>query len=58
MLPRIFGMKPFHPHPLLRQRDLMTYASFVWPRSFPNLSAPEDRLFEVEPGSKILARCH
>ncbi|MFZ0819698.1 MAG: alpha/beta fold hydrolase [Candidatus Acidiferrales bacterium] len=51
-------MKPFRPHPLLRQRDLMTYASYVWPRSFPRLSAPEDRLFEVEPGSKILARCH
>jgi predicted alpha/beta-fold hydrolase len=51
-------MKPFRPHPLLRQRDLMTYASFVWPRRFPHLSSPEDRLFEVEPGSKILARCH
>src|SRR5580658_8723095 len=51
-------MKPFRPHPLLRQRDLMTYASLVLPRSFPHLPAPEDRLFEIEPGSKILARCH
>ncbi len=51
-------MKPFRPHPLLRQRDLMTYASFLWPRRFPRLSLSEDRLFEVEPGSKILARCH
>jgi predicted alpha/beta-fold hydrolase len=51
-------MKPFRPHPLLRQRDLMTYASFVLPRRFSNLSAAEDRLIEVEPGSKILARCH
>jgi predicted alpha/beta-fold hydrolase len=51
-------MKPFRPHPLLHQRDMMTYASFVIPRRFPNLPPPEDRLFEVEPGSKILARCN
>ena len=36
----------------------MTYASFVWSRRFPNIPAPEDRLFEVAPGSKILGRCH
>jgi predicted alpha/beta-fold hydrolase len=51
-------MKPFRPHPLLYQRDMMTYASFVIPRRFPNLLPHEDRLFEVEPGSKILVRCH
>jgi uncharacterized protein len=36
----------------------MTYASLVLPRRFPSLPASEDRLFEVEPGSKLLARCH
>ncbi len=54
----IDSMKPFHAHPLLLQRDLMTYASFVLPRRYPRLPPPENRLFEVEPGSKILARCH
>jgi predicted alpha/beta-fold hydrolase len=51
-------MKPFRPQPFLRQRDLMTYASFVWPRSFPKITPHEDRFFEVEPGSKILIKCH
>ena len=36
----------------------MTIASAFWPRRFPGLNAAEERLFEVEPGTQILARCH
>ncbi len=51
-------MKRFHPHPLLRQRDLMTLASAFWLRSHSSLPPSSDRVFEVEPGSRILAKCH
>jgi len=42
---------------LFRQADLMTIAASFWPRRFPRLNPPAERLFEVEPGSSILARC-
>src|SRR5271169_6872938 len=36
----------------------MTLASAFWPRKFPSLPASVRREFEVEPGSRILAKCH
>ncbi|MGH9702140.1 MAG: YheT family hydrolase [Candidatus Acidiferrales bacterium] len=36
----------------------MTIASSFWPRKFPNLPRAEERLFEVEPETRILAHCH
>jgi len=36
----------------------MTLAAVFWPRKYPKLSACEKREFEVEPGSRILAKCH
>lgn len=36
----------------------MTVAASFWPRRFPHLPAAEDRLVEIEPGTRILARCH
>lgn len=51
-------MIPFEPHPLLRNRHLMTLAGALWPRSFPGLPQATERLFEVEPGTRLLARCH
>ncbi len=36
----------------------MTLASTFWPRKFPKLGASERREFEVEPGTRILAKCH
>jgi predicted alpha/beta-fold hydrolase len=36
----------------------MTLASAFWPRKFPKLGASARREFEVEPGSRILAKCH
>ena len=51
-------MQRFQPHPLLRNPHLMTLAAAFWPRRFPRLGPPAERLFEVEPGSQILALCH
>jgi predicted alpha/beta-fold hydrolase len=51
-------VRDFEPHPLLRNADLMTIAASLWRRRFPHLEPAEDRLFEVEPGTRILARCH
>ena len=36
----------------------MTLAGALWPRRAQRLPAAEDRLFEVEPGTRLLARCH
>jgi len=47
----------FTPHPLLRNGHAMTIASAFVPRKF-DLPPAEDRLFQVEPESRILARCH
>jgi predicted alpha/beta-fold hydrolase len=51
-------MKPFQPHRLLRQRDAMTIAAAFWPRRHRFLPRGVERLFEVEPGTKILAQAH
>lgn len=51
-------MKPFRPHFLLRQPDLMTLAAAFWPRNHRALPIATNRLFEVEPGTQILAKCH
>jgi uncharacterized protein len=36
----------------------MTLASAFWPRKFPRLPASVRGEFDVEPGSRILAKCH
>ena len=51
-------MRPFVPHPLLRQRHVMTVAGAFWPRRTPRLPQAQERLFEVEAGTQILAKCH
>lgn len=47
----------FRPRRFLRGGHVQTLASFFLPRKF-SLSAPEDRLIEVEPGIPVLCRCH
>ena len=47
----------FIPHPLLKNGHVMTVASAFWRRGF-HLPPPEDRLFQVDPESKILGHCH
>ena len=50
-------LENFEPHPLLRGAHIMTIAPVFWRRSF-SLPPPEDRLFQVEPESRLLAHCH
>jgi len=47
----------FQPHPLLRSGHAMTIAGAFVPRTFA-LSVPEQRFFQVDPWSKLLAHCH
>jgi uncharacterized protein len=42
----------------LTNGHLMTVYSWARPRRFPNLPPPETRLFDVEPGTRVLAHCH
>jgi len=51
-------MREYEPHLLLRNSHLMTVASAFWPRRCPALPPAKDRLFEVEPSTQLLGRCH
>jgi len=55
---RIILIDDFIPPTLLRNPHFMTLAAAYWPRSFPLLSVPSPRNFEVEPGSSIRGDCH
>jgi uncharacterized protein len=48
----------FEPLPWIAPGDLMTIAASFWPRRFALLPEAEDRLVEIEPGTRILVRCH
>jgi len=52
-----WAVPEFSPHPLLKNGHTMTVAAAFWRRTFA-LPAPEDRLFQVDPESKILGHCH
>jgi len=51
-------MTGFEPHRWLRNKHLMTLTGALLPRHAPGLPPANDRLFEVEPGTQLLARCH
>lgn len=51
-------MKPFTPQRFLHNPHAMTVAAVFWPRNHKHLPHPVPRLFEVEPGTQILAKCH
>jgi predicted alpha/beta-fold hydrolase len=51
-------MRAFEPHPLLRNAHVATVAAAFWPRKLSRLPAATERLFEVEPGTRLLAKCH
>jgi len=53
-----FRARPFDPHPLFRNPHLATVAAAYWPRDFSSLPPATNRLFEVEPGTRLLAKCH
>lgn len=55
----MFLGKEFEPHPLLRNRHLMTIVAAFWPRRFPWKTWPaERREFEVAPDARLVAHCH
>ncbi len=49
--------REFEAHPLLKNGHAMTIAAVFWPRKFA-LPPAEERLFEVEPGTRLLGHCH
>ena len=51
--------KPFVPHRLLKQGDAQTIGAYLWPGRFRlrDQTQDEERLFQVEPESQVLARC-
>jgi predicted alpha/beta-fold hydrolase len=51
-------MKPFEPHPLLRNPHAQTLAATFWPRRFPRLPRSVAHEFEAEPGTRIRGQCH
>jgi uncharacterized protein len=51
-------MKEFEPLGALRNAHLMTLAAALWPRRFPYLGSSVERLFEVEPGTRLKGDCH
>lgn len=51
-------VKEFKPLALLRNPHLMTIAAVYWPRKFSALPPSVPRLFEIEPGTQVLAKCH
>jgi predicted alpha/beta-fold hydrolase len=50
-------LNPFEPHPLLRDAHIMTMAPVFWRRTF-SLPRSEERLFQVDHESRLLAHCH
>ena len=51
-------MHDYVPRRGLTNGHLMTIYAWAKPRRFPRLPAPEDRFFDVEPGTRVLAHCH
>jgi predicted alpha/beta-fold hydrolase len=58
-LARRLKTRPFVPHHTFKHGDLQTLSAFFWPGRFHprDLTGDEERLFQIEPGSQVLARC-
>src|SRR5688572_28029780 len=55
-----FAAKPFKPHPLFVKGHAQTLAGYGWPRRSllrTHLQDDDERLFEVEPGVRVMAHC-
>jgi predicted alpha/beta-fold hydrolase len=55
----LFDANPFQPHPVFSGAHAQTLAAYAWPRKYRLTPEPadEERLFEVEPGIRVLAKC-
>jgi uncharacterized protein len=53
-----FETKPFVPHRIFKQGDAQTIGAHFWPGRFrvKDATGDEERLFQVDPDSKVLAR--
>jgi len=51
-------MTEFEPHRWLRNPHVVTVAAAYWPRALSRLSTATERIFETEPGTRLLAKCH
>jgi hypothetical protein len=49
---------PFRPRRGLSNGHVMTVVAWARPRRFPDLPAPDARLFAVAPGTQVLAHCY
>jgi predicted alpha/beta-fold hydrolase len=51
--------KPFTPHPGFTSGHAQTFAAYYWPRGFMKRAhrMDEERIFEVEPGVRVVAHC-
>jgi hypothetical protein len=47
----------FIPHRVFQRGDTQTLAAYLWPLRPPDRTGDEERLFQVEPDSQVLARC-
>ena len=47
----------FIPHSVFQGGDTQTLAAYLWPLRPRDRTGDEERLFQVEPGSQVLARC-
>ena len=51
-------LETFVPHPRLANGHAMTLWAWARRRVFPNLPAPESRLFQVAPDARVLGHCY
>jgi predicted alpha/beta-fold hydrolase len=51
-------MRAFEPHALLRNGHAMTIVAALLRRRYPDLPPAETRVFDVEPGTRLLGRAH
>src|SRR5438552_2936168 len=47
----------FVPHRVFQRGDTQTLAAYLWPLRPRDRTGDEERFFQVEPGSQVMARC-
>ena len=54
----VFTFEPYVAPSLLRNGHCMTVVAWARPRRFPKLPEPVERVFDVAPRTRVLAKCH
>lgn len=57
---RTLDERPFSPHLLFKNGHAQTIAAYAWPRNLaiPSSDSSVERLFELEPGVRLLSHCN